>query len=81
MFWRIVGGLLMVAFGALFVLRTQWFMNNIGTIPWAEQKLGGGGSNLLYKLIGLMLAFFGFLITTGLMGGFINATIGKLFNL
>ena len=79
MFFRIVGGLVMVAVGALFVLKTQWFMNNVGTIPWAEQKLGGGGTNLLYKLIGLTAAFFGFLIATGLMGPFIMATVGKLF--
>ncbi|KKQ40851.1 MAG: hypothetical protein US58_C0012G0060 [Candidatus Magasanikbacteria bacterium GW2011_GWA2_37_8] len=66
--------------GVVLVIKTEWFLENFGTIAWAEENLGtSGGSRLLYKLIGLVLIFVGFLLVTNLMQGFLMATIGKLF--
>lgn len=63
--------------GVLFVLKTEWFMRNIGRIQWAEEKLGD--TRLFYKLLGILIIFFGLMAMTGLLGGFIIGTVGKLF--
>lgn len=76
---KILLGLLIAAGGALLVIKTEWFLQNFGTIDWAEQKLGtNGGSRLAYKLIGIIAIFFGFLLISGLFGGFLNGTVGKV---
>ena len=73
-------GVLIVALGVLMVLKTEWFLENFGTIEWAESNLGtSGGSRLMYKLIGTFGIFIGFLLITNMFGGFIMGTIGKLF--
>lgn len=73
-------GILMILIGVGVILKTEWIIENFGTNAWAEAKLGtSGGSRLLYKLIGLALIFFGFLLVTNLFQGFLMGTIGKLF--
>jgi len=73
-------GLLAIAFGTILIIKTEWFIQNFGTNAWAEQHLGSsGGSRLLYKLIGLAIIFIAMMGVTGLLGGFIMATFGKLF--
>lgn len=73
-------GLLAIAFGAVLIIKTEWFIENFGTSAWAEQHMGtSGGTRLLYKLIGLAIIFFAMLGVTGLLGGFIMGTIGRLF--
>lgn len=70
----------MVAAGVVLIMKTEWFVQNFGANAWAEAKLGtSGGSRLLYKFIGLVFIFFGMLIATSMIGGFLNATIVKLF--
>lgn len=76
---RILLGLLVAAFGVVLVLKSEWFMQNFGAIPWAEEHLGSsGGSRLMYKLIGLAFIFIGFLLITNLFGGFLTGTVGKI---
>lgn len=73
-------GILAVAAGIGLVIKTQWFLENFGTINWAEQHLGyNGGTRLMYKIIGLVLIFVGFLLITNLFGGFVEGTLGKIF--
>lgn len=73
-------GVLLVLAGVAFILKTQWFYENFGTIAWAEEKLGtSGGTRLFYKLIGLVLIFFGFLLITNMWEGFLINTVGKIF--
>lgn len=74
---RIVGGLLLIVIGVLFVWKTEWFMQNVGRIAWAEEKLGD--SRLFYKLLGIIIIFIGLMAMTGLLGGFLLGTVGKLF--
>lgn len=73
-------GILAIAVGCLLVIKTEWFIQNFGTNAWAEQHLGAsGGTRLMYKLIGLAIIFIAMMGMTGLLGGFIMGTFGKLF--
>ncbi|MFA6423728.1 MAG: hypothetical protein WCV83_00245 [Candidatus Magasanikbacteria bacterium] len=73
-------GIICVIVGSLLVLKTEWFHENFGTIGWAEEHLGtSGGSRLLYKLLGLVAIFIGFLLVTNMFQGFLMGTIGKIF--
>jgi len=73
-------GILIVVVGILMILKTEWFLENFGTIAWAEENLGtSGGSRLMYKFLGLIGIFIGFLLITNMFGGFLMGTIGKFF--
>ena len=73
-------GIFIVLIGCLLILKTEWFLENFGTIGWAEANLGtSGGSRLMYKLIGLLGIFIGFLLITNMFQGFIMGTLGKVF--
>ena len=73
-------GILATAAGITLVIKSTWFYENFGSIAWAEEHLGSsGGSRLMYKLIGLIMIFIGFLLITGQFGGFLGATLGKIF--
>ena len=61
MILRFIIGLLISGIGFLFILKTQWFLYNFGRIPFGEKYFGGGGSRLLYKLIGILIMLFGFM--------------------
>lgn len=73
-------GAVCVLIGVLLILKTEWFLQNFGTIAWAEQNMGtSGGSRLMYKLLGLVGIFIGFLLITNLFQGFLMGTVGKIF--
>ncbi len=74
-------GVVLSGIGVLLVLYTEWFLQNFGTIDWADEHLGlNGGSRLMYKLIGLIFIFFGFLVITNMLDGFLGGTLGRLFS-
>lgn len=62
------------------VWKTQFFLDAVGTIEWAERNLGGGGSRLFYKLLGIVIILIGFLVITNLfdmvVGGFVTSLFG-----
>lgn len=63
---QILIGLAMLAAGAFLVIKTEWFIYNIGRIAWFEAKLGTeGGSRLGYKLVGVILIILGIIVSTG----------------
>ncbi|NQU83540.1 MAG: hypothetical protein HQ536_02410 [Parcubacteria group bacterium] len=73
-------GILIVVIGVLFIVKSEWLIQNFGANAWAEAKLGtSGGSRLMYKLLGIAFIFIGMLLITNMMGGFLMGTIGKLF--
>ncbi len=77
---RYVIGILMAAVGVFLILKTEWFIQNFGTNAWAEEHLGySGGTRLMYKLIGIIFIFFGFLAITNLLNSFLTGTVGKIF--
>lgn len=72
-------GILLVAVGFVFVWKTRKFIDTFGSIDWADQKLGGGGTMIIYKTIGIVLIFLGFLWTFNLWNAFLEATLGSFF--
>ncbi len=78
-FLRIILGLGIAAIGFVFVWKTRKFIEFFGSIPWADAKLGGGGTALTYKFIGIVLIFVGFMVATDLWGAFLEATLGSIF--
>jgi len=77
---RVLGGLAATAVGLHLVIKTEWYLENFGAIDWAEQKFAtSGGSRFFYKLIGIIIIMVGFLAMTGMLGGFVMGTAGRLF--
>lgn len=76
--FRILLGLAIAVVGAYFVIKTRKIMDVFGPISWAEQKLGGGGSVLMYKIMGLIFCFVGFMVATDLWDAFLQATLGSM---
>lgn len=79
MILRIVIGLALAAIGFTFVWKTRKYIETFGSIDWADAKLGGGGTNLVYKTIGLVLIFIGFIVATNMWNAFLEATLGSIF--
>ncbi|MEW6610373.1 MAG: hypothetical protein AB1352_01945 [Patescibacteria group bacterium] len=80
---RIFLGLLMIVGGALLTLKANWIVANFGYSEFAESKIKMyGGSRLLWKLIGIITIFIGFLVVTNLYGDlimmFFGSTLGGL---
>ena len=74
-FW----GLVIMAGGALIVIKTEWLLDNFGRMSWFEAKLGTeGGSRLGYKLIGLIIIIVGIIQMTGGMGSFLTWFLGPI---
>ena len=68
---NIIFGLMMIAVGFVVVLKSEWLLSNFGRIAFFEDKLGTeGGSRLGYKLVGIVILFFGVLTLTGMIKGF-----------
>lgn len=77
-----VFGILGIGIGVLFVLKTEWFVENFGSNAWAEQHLGSeGGTRLMYKLLGILFIFIAMMAMTGLLGPFIISIFGRLFGI
>lgn len=63
---QIIIGLAIITTGTFLVVKSEWFVYNIGRIAWFEANLGSeGGTRLGYKLIGILLVIIGIIITTG----------------
>ncbi len=71
-------GLLLVVIGFLIVWKTRKIIDVFGTSSWADAKLGGGGTMLLHKFIGIVVIFVGFMWATNLWNAFLQATLGSL---
>jgi len=76
---NIVIGAIILAVGALIVIKSEAVLNMFGRIEFFERYLGTeGGSRLGYKLVGLLTIFIGFLIMTNLIGGFLEWVLSPL---
>ena len=78
LFLRIIIGLGIATVGSFIVIRTRSFADFFGMIEWAEAKLGAGGTYLMYKVIGIVLAFIGIIVATNLWDWFLQVTLGSL---
>ena len=73
---RILLGLGILIVGVLITLKSEWLFQNFGTIAWFEAKFhSSGGGRFGYKIIGILTAFIGIMILTGLHRGIIGALI------
>ena len=72
-------GLVLVVIGFVLVWKTRKFIDFFGSIAWADAHLGGGGTSLMYKTIGIVVIFIGFMWATNLWSAFLEATLGNLF--
>lgn len=76
---RILLGAVIVGVGFIFAWKTRDVSGFFGPVPFAERYLGGGGTTLFYKLLGIVLCLIGFLVMTNLWNAFLQATLGGLF--
>ncbi len=72
-------GLIVVLIGCAMVIKTEWFLENFGRSDWAEDKLGGGGTRLMYKLLGVLGIILAVLGVTGALGEIITSVFSSLF--
>jgi hypothetical protein len=75
-FLRVFIGLLVVSVGIACVLRTNDIVGFFGSIEWADEKMGPAGTQLLYKLLGVLAIFIGLVVTFNLWNSFVGATLG-----
>lgn len=76
---NIIIGAMGIAIGTMIVLKSEALLGAFGRIGFFEKHLGtDGGSRLGYKLIGLAVIFFGILILTNMIGGFMEWLLSPL---
>ncbi len=73
-------GIIAIAVGLLSVIYTEWIVANFGKNDWAETHLGGG-SRLMYKLVGIAIVFVSLIVMTGAAEQILLSTFGQLFGL
>jgi len=72
-------GAIMIFVGFMIVAKSEWLLNNFGSIAFFERYLGTeGGSRLGYKLAGLLVIFIGFMVMTGLITGFLTWALSPI---
>jgi len=75
-------GIILVVAGSLTVLFSQKIYENFGHLPWAEDKLGPGGTLTFIRLVGVGVIILGFMLWFGIFqfifGGIINTLFGGL---
>lgn len=72
-------GLVCIAIGVVLVWKSRWLVDNFGHIGWADKYLGAmAGTYTFYRLLGVILAFGGFLYMFGLFDNLVGAIFGPL---
>lgn len=74
---RVLLGAGIIAVGVAFVMKTRDIYDFFGTVPFAEKYLGGGGTTLFYKLLGVVFCLLGFIVMFNLWNAFLQATLGS----
>ena len=71
---------LAIGLGAILVIKTEWFLQNFGSIAWAEQHLGTeGGTRLAYKLMGIILIAGALMVATGVLQAILLNIFAPMF--
>ncbi|MFA4834258.1 MAG: hypothetical protein WC619_05480 [Patescibacteria group bacterium] len=72
-------GIIIIAVGALIVIKSESILSAFGRIGFFEKYLGvEGGSRLGYKIVGVLTIFLGLLIMTNMIGGFMTWVFSPL---
>ncbi|NIA18298.1 MAG: hypothetical protein GWO79_00215 [Actinobacteria bacterium] len=75
----IIAGIIIMAIGVTIVLKSEWMLNNFGSIAFFEEHLGSsGGSRLGYKLVGMLFFFIGLMVMTNMIGGLMQWLLSPL---
>lgn len=80
MITRILIGFLISTVGVLMAWKTTWALQLFGRLPFAERTFGPGGTRLYYKLLGVLVTIFGFIIITNLFEVFFGDFVLSLFS-
>ena len=76
---HIIVGFIVIVIGFFVVAKSEWLLNNFGRMAFFDKYLGSeGGSRLGYKLIGLLVIFFGILILTNMIFNFLAWVLSPL---
>jgi hypothetical protein len=75
---RFIWGLIWVLIGIAVIKFSFPLTNFFGHIPWAEDHIGGGGTNSLYKIVGVIIIIGSFLYMFGNVG-FVTKPLLPLF--
>lgn len=78
MILRIIIGVAILGLGIFMVIRTRVILGFFGPLNFAERYLGGGGSNLFYKLLGIVFCILGIIVATNLWNALLEATLGSV---
>ncbi|OGH81117.1 MAG: hypothetical protein A3F93_00140 [Candidatus Magasanikbacteria bacterium RIFCSPLOWO2_12_FULL_34_7] len=66
----------------MFVIKSEWLVNNFGANAWAEEHLGtSGGSRLMYKLMGIAIIILTVMILSGMAQEIFLSVLGRTFGL
>ncbi|PJE76878.1 hypothetical protein COV05_01625 [Candidatus Uhrbacteria bacterium CG10_big_fil_rev_8_21_14_0_10_48_16] len=77
-FIRIPLGLAIMVVGFFMVKKTDVVLSWFGSVPFAEEKFGAGGSRFFYKLLGVAVVFLGIFISTNIISGILEDLAGIL---
>lgn len=76
MFSKILVFIIGTAIGVAVTYYHRWFVRTIGTSEWAENHLGGGGTYLMWQLIGVLIVIFTVLYSIGGLDKILNWIAG-----
>ena len=63
---RYIIGIIFIAIGVVMIIFSEKLLQTFGRIRWAEQHLGmEGGTRLFYKLLGMAVILFAFMLMSG----------------
>lgn len=75
---RVPLGFFIVFVGIMMVWKTSAFQEWVGSIDWAEEKIGPGGTNTFLKLLGVVVVFIGIFTVTNIISDFLSS-LASLF--
>ena len=76
---RILLGLLIVMVGFLMAWKTNFFLDLLGPVAWAERTFFSGGTRFFYKLLGTAIIVLGLIVMTNLFDIIIGGFIASIF--
>ena len=76
---RIIVGIFGIPLGFIIMIYRYQIKQFTGSIPWAEQYLGSGGTYYLYVIIGLIISMVSLMYALGTIQDLFNGALGPIF--
>lgn len=78
-FTRIIVGLIIIVVGYFITARSEWLLQNFGSIDFFEQHFGSsGGTRAFYKTLGVIVIVLAFMYMTGLLQEALNTIFSPI---